>query len=116
MKKMWIAAALALGGGVAVAAQEGHFSSSVQLVEVYATVTDARGELVTGLKEEDFEVYEDNQRQDISAFSAGEFPLTVALGMDRSWSMAGEQRYGRRTEALISAARNFEASSGFCRR
>jgi Ca-activated chloride channel family protein len=86
-----MAAALALGVGAVVTAQEGRFSSSVQLVEVYATVTDARGELVTGLKEDDFELYEDNQRQDISAFAAGEFPLTVALGVDRSWSMAGDR-------------------------
>jgi Ca-activated chloride channel family protein len=66
------------------------FSSSVQLVEVYATVTDAKGELVTGLKQSDFEVYENSRIQDISAFTSGEFPLTVALGVDRSWSMAGE--------------------------
>ena len=66
------------------------FSSGVQLVEVYATVMDAKGEPVTGLRREDFEVYEDNQRQEVSAFVAGEFPLTVALGVDRSWSMAGE--------------------------
>lgn len=66
------------------------FSSGVQLVEVYATVTDAKGEPVTGLRQEDFEVYEDNQLQEVAAFAAGEFPLTVALGVDRSWSMAGE--------------------------
>jgi Ca-activated chloride channel family protein len=66
------------------------FSSSVQLVEVYATVTDARGELVTGLRESDFEVFEEGDPQRISTFAAGEFPLTVALGVDRSWSMAGE--------------------------
>ena len=65
------------------------FSSRVQLVEVYATVTDRTGEPVTGLRQSDFEVYENNVRQDISAFAAGEFPLTVALGVDRSWSMAG---------------------------
>ena len=67
------------------------FSSQVQLVEVYATVTDAKGEPVTGLRREDFEVYENNQIQDVSTFAAGEFPLTVALGVDRSWSMAGDQ-------------------------
>src|SRR5687768_5696716 len=65
------------------------FSSRVQLVEVYATVTDRNGEPVTGLRQSDFEVYENTVRQDISAFAAGEFPLTVALGIDRSWSMAG---------------------------
>ena len=72
------------------AAPPARFSSGVQLVEVYATVTDAKGEPVTGLRREDFEVYEDSQRQEVSTFVAGEFPLTVALGVDRSWSMAGE--------------------------
>ena len=75
-------------------AQEGavaQFSSQVQLVEVYATVTDAKGAPVTGLKREDFEIYENNQIQDVSTFAAGEFPLTVALGIDRSWSMAGDK-------------------------
>ena len=66
------------------------FSSSVQLVEVYATVTDAKGELVTGLRQSDFDVLEDGRPQEVSAFAAGEFPLTVALGVDRSFSMAGE--------------------------
>ncbi len=66
------------------------FSSSVQLVEVYATVTDARGELVTGLRQSDFEVLEDGMPQEVTTFAAGEFPLTVALGVDRSFSMAGE--------------------------
>jgi Ca-activated chloride channel family protein len=76
-----------------MARQEGaiaQFSSQVQLVEVYATVTDAKGELVTGLQRTDFQVYENNQLQDVSTFAAGEFPLTVALGVDRSWSMAGD--------------------------
>jgi Ca-activated chloride channel family protein len=66
------------------------FVSSVQLVEVYATVTDAKGEPVTGLRESDFEVFEDAAAQQIATFAAGEFPLTVALGVDRSWSMKGE--------------------------
>lgn len=93
MKTLWIATALALAAAGGLAAQDavGQFSSRVQLVEVYATVTDARGELVTGLDRDDFEVYEDNQLQDVSAFAAGEFPLTVALGVDRSWSMAGDR-------------------------
>ena len=76
----------------ALQAQEpvAQFSSRVQLVEVYASVTNASGEPVTGLTRADFEVYEDDQRQEISTFAAGEFPLAVALGVDRSWSMAGE--------------------------
>jgi Ca-activated chloride channel family protein len=81
------------GASAAVLGQQApvaQFSSSVQLVEVYATVTDDRGELVTGLTRDDFDIYENNQIQQVSTFTAGEFPLTVALGIDRSWSMAGD--------------------------
>jgi Ca-activated chloride channel homolog len=87
-----LAAVACLAVGVTLVGQEpiAQFSSGVQLVEVYATVTDAKGELVTGLKESDFRIDEDDQPQEISAFAAGEFPLTVALGVDRSFSMAGE--------------------------
>jgi Ca-activated chloride channel homolog len=95
MKKLCMGAALAavLAGAAAAQEQEraGEFSSRVQLVEVYATVTDGKGELVSGLEQEDFEVLENNQPQDVSTFAAGEFPLTVALGVDRSWSMAGDR-------------------------
>jgi Ca-activated chloride channel family protein len=80
-----------LVAGLGAQQQEGpaQFSSQVQLVEVYATATNAKGELLTGLRREDFEVSENNQMQEIATFAAGEFPLTVALGVDRSWSMAG---------------------------
>lgn len=83
---------LAICACAVLAAQEpiAQFASRVQLVEVYATVTDAQGDPVMGLHAEDFEVFENHEPQAITAFSAGEFPLTVALGVDRSWSMAGE--------------------------
>jgi Ca-activated chloride channel family protein len=89
-----IVLAVATVAGLLAQQQEGpvaRFASQVQLVEVYATVTDAKGEPVTGLRREDFEVYENNEIQDVSTFAAGEFPLTVALGVDRSWSMAGDR-------------------------
>jgi len=94
MTKLIVPFALVMAAATGLGARQevplAQFSSGVQLVEVYATVTDAKGELVTGLRREDFEVYENNQLQGVSAFTAGEFPLTVALGVDRSWSMAGE--------------------------
>ena len=65
------------------------FSSQVNLIEVYATVTDSQGEPVRNLTREDFELYEDGERQAIETFTAGEFPLAVALAVDRSVSMAG---------------------------
>jgi Ca-activated chloride channel homolog len=80
----------AISGVLAVQQPVAQFSTGVQLVEVYATVTDANGGPVTGLKREDFELQEDGEAQEVSAFAAGEFPLTAVLGIDRSWSMAGE--------------------------
>jgi Ca-activated chloride channel family protein len=67
------------------------FSSGVQLIEVYATVTDAAGTPMTGLRAEDFEIFEDGRRQQVDVFAFGDVPLTVVLGVDRSWSMAGER-------------------------
>jgi Ca-activated chloride channel family protein len=64
------------------------FVSGVSLVEVYATVTDARGELVSGLTRDDFIVEEDSEPQEVSAFAAGEFPLALAVAIDRSFSVS----------------------------
>ena len=82
----------------------GQFTSGVNLVEVYATVTDRQGEPVTGLKGDDFQVAEDGFSQRITAFAAGEFPLAVAIGLDRSFSMSGS---GNRLAVAKSAARTF---------
>lgn len=75
------------------------FSSRVQLVEVYASVTDAAGEPIVGLQQGDFVITENGEPQEITTFAAGEFPLTVALGVDRSWSMAGEKLANAKTAA-----------------
>lgn len=78
------------------------FTSSVNLVEVYASVVDGSGQPVRGLKADDFEILEDGEPQRISAFTAGDFPLTAALALDRSFSMAGSP-----LAAVKSAARAF---------
>ena len=85
------AAVVALAAGAGLSRPLGaQFATGVQLVELYATVTRADGSAVTGLAASDFEVLEDGVAQPISVFVAGEFPVTVALGVDRSFSMAGE--------------------------
>jgi Ca-activated chloride channel homolog len=80
------------------------FTSGVNLVEVYATVTDGKGEPVAGLTAADFRIAEDGAGQAISAFAAGEFPLAVAVGLDRSFSMGGRDN---RLGVVKSAARTF---------
>ncbi len=78
------------------------FTSGVNLVEVYATVTDRQGEPVSGLTASDFTIAEDGVRQSISTFAAGEFPLAIAIGLDRSFSMGGRDN---RLGVAKSAAR-----------
>ncbi len=73
------------------AAQLPQFGTSVQVVEVYASVVDGNGEPIRGLRQDQFTVREDGQVQAISTFIEGDFPLSVAVAIDRSWSMAGEQ-------------------------
>jgi Ca-activated chloride channel homolog len=81
------------------------FISGIDLVEVYATVSDTRGEPLTGLTRDDFIVEEDGKRQEIRTFSAGEFPLALAVGIDRSFSMArvGLPGVARAVRGFLSA-------------
>jgi Ca-activated chloride channel family protein len=81
------------------------FASGTNLVEVYATVTDRQGEPIAGLTAGDFHVTEDGVPQTITAFASGEFPLSVGVAIDRSFSMTT----GRvnRLEILKAAARTF---------
>ncbi len=62
----------------------------MQLVEVYASVTDNAGVPLRGLRQDQFSVFEDGVPQRIEAFVEGDFPLSLAVAIDRSWSMAGE--------------------------
>ena len=71
------------------AGRPGQFTSGVNLVEVYASVTDMQGNPVTGLTQADFELRENGEPQAIANFTAGDFPLSVAVAIDRSFSVAG---------------------------
>jgi Ca-activated chloride channel family protein len=84
--RLAVAVALAAGAAPAVA---GQFTSGVNLVEVYASVTDAQGAAIAGLTQADFELRENGDPQQITTFAAGDFPLSVALAVDRSFSMSG---------------------------
>lgn len=61
----------------------------VDLVELYAAVTDRSGNLVNDLKQDDFEVYESGKKQEVVKFDAVKnLPLTVCMLIDTSGSMA----------------------------
>jgi len=64
---------------------------SVNLVGVLVTVTTAEGGWVSGLQSEDFEIYENGQRQEIVLFSKeANQPLRLCLLFDSSASIASE--------------------------
>ncbi len=74
---------------MSVAAQQ--FAARTELVEVYATVTDDEGRFVTDVAREEFTVLEDGVAQQVSTFADGEQPVSIALAVDRSFSMARGQ-------------------------
>jgi VWFA-related protein len=63
---------------------QGQISVSVDLVNLQALVTDKKGNIIVGLKPENFTVYEDNVKQEITHFSAIEAGMTVAMLVDFS--------------------------------
>jgi VWFA-related protein len=67
------------------------FKSRIDLVSITATVLDASGRLVSSLTRDDFEVYEDGQRQAITHFSSARVPIGLGLLLDVSDSMRGQR-------------------------
>lgn len=58
------------------------------LVLVSATVTDPYGRLVTGLDQENFQVYENGQEQEIMRFAEDDVPISIGVIFDLSGSMS----------------------------
>lgn len=90
--------AVALAAGVSVLAQDppvyqsqAQFRSSVDLVNVTATVSDASGRAVTGLERDDFLVFEDGRPQEIAHFDNERVPVSLGIALDTSGSMEGEK-------------------------
>jgi VWFA-related protein len=77
------------------------FATDLELVNVTATVRDADGRLVPGLKAEDFVLKESGKERPLALFSAAadptaqSLPLDLALLLDMSGSMIDDQRASR---------------------
>jgi len=65
------------------------FKSGVELINVTASVSDASGRFVSGLRQEDFTVYEDDQPVSVTHFNAERVPVSLGIALDTSGSMAG---------------------------
>jgi VWFA-related protein len=98
--RLRVVGALAIAGVLGVAAsptlwgqqdQQLRFKTSIDLVNVSATVTDANGRFVRSLTRDDFVVYEDGVPQPVSYFSSERVPVSLGIALDTSGSMAGEK-------------------------
>jgi Ca-activated chloride channel family protein len=94
----FVVAALIGASGVAVvhaqnppAAQGFTFHTSVDLINITATVTDGNGHFVQGLKQDDFVVYEDGKPQPVAQFEAERVPVSLGIALDTSGSMFGDR-------------------------
>jgi VWFA-related protein len=78
--------------GRAVSGQEGFkFKSGVELINVTVTVTDRAGRFASGLRQEDFLLYEDDKPVEVTHFSAERTPVSLGIVLDTSGSMAGDK-------------------------
>jgi VWFA-related protein len=76
--------------GTTATAQQPTFSSRVDAVRVDVLVTD-RGQVVRGLRPQDFELKDEGVLQDVDFVSLEQLPLNVILGLDVSKSVSGER-------------------------
>ena len=81
--------------------QSFRFRTGVELINVTATVTDQSGRFVSGLRQEDFRVFQDNEPQPITHFNSERVPVSLGIALDTSGSMSGEKMSAAR-EALNS--------------
>jgi Ca-activated chloride channel family protein len=91
-------------GQAAPAPQEKNqiFRAGVEMVSLNVTVVDSQGRYVTDLNQEDFGVFEDGAKQELSYFNRTNLPIALSLLIDSSASM--EQRMENAQDAAIGFA------------
>lgn len=82
------------------------FKTSVSEVVLYATVVDSHQRLVTSLQKQDFTVYENNVPQTITAFGQEDVPVSMAILVDNSGSMAQKRAAVNRAAIDLIQASN----------
>jgi Ca-activated chloride channel family protein len=84
-------------------AQRPPFRSSVDVIAMNVTVTDASRRYVTDLERQDFQVFEDGRPQELAFFQKSGLPLALALLIDTSASM--DQNLAVAQEAAVGFVR-----------
>ena len=92
LQRISVVTTLVAAAVVSVGAQDGfRLKSKVELINVTATVSDDAGRFVSGLRQTDFTIYEDNEKQEITHFSADRVPVSLGILLDVSGSMSPEK-------------------------
>lgn len=86
---------------IGYAQDEEKVTVSANLVSVNVSVADSRGRYVPGLGREQFEVYDNGVRQQITHFAAGEAPFSAGIVYDMHGSTA------ERATAVLDALKRF---------
>lgn len=102
----WIVAAVLAGGGV-VLAQQQVFRTGVEVVSLNVTVTNPGNAFLTDLTRDEFEVFEDGVRQEITFFTRSHTPISLALLLDTSASM--DDKIATAQEAAVGFARRLRS-------
>ena len=63
------------------------FGTGIEVINLNVSVTDARGRYITDLTKNDFAVFEDGVRQELSIFNHEDIPISLVLMIDTSASM-----------------------------
>jgi Ca-activated chloride channel homolog len=83
------------------------FRGGIELVSLNVTVTDGGGRYVTDLQQNNFGVFEDGVKQDLTIFNRTNLPIALALLLDTSASM--ESKMHTVQEAAIGFAKRLRA-------
>lgn len=81
------------------------FRSGVEAVYLDVTVTDASGVVLTDLKKDDFEIFDEDVQHDVAIFSNEPAPISVGVLVDTSGSMTGDRMMAA-TQAVSALGRS----------
>ncbi|HEX9119202.1 MAG TPA: VWA domain-containing protein, partial [Terriglobales bacterium] len=83
----------------------------VDLVLIPATITDPMNRLVTGLERDNFQLFENGEKQEIRHFSSEDAPLSLGVIFDMSGSMSNKIEKSR--EAVVEFFRTANPQDEF---
>lgn len=87
------------------------FKSTVEMVTVTVAVRDARGRVIKDMQKADFEVFDSGSLVPIKDFYAGDAPVSLAVLLDISGSMAVGNNIDKAREAVLLAMQNLRRGS-----